>query len=50
MLASTYHQVWWPDVPVRYRDGDELPVWHAQVGGYVDGSVERPCAAKMRPG
>ena len=36
VLAATYHQVWWPDVPVRYRDGDELPVWHDQVGGYVD--------------
>ena len=21
---------------VKYRDGDELPVWHDQVGGYVD--------------
>jgi hypothetical protein len=36
VLAATYHQVWWPDVPVRYRDGDELPVWLDQVGGYVD--------------
>jgi hypothetical protein len=36
VLAATYHQVWWPDVPVRYRDGDELPVWHDPVGGYVD--------------
>ena len=36
VLAATYHQVWWPDVPVKYRDGDELPVWHDQVGGYVD--------------
>ena len=35
VLAATYHQVWWPDVPVRFRDGDELPVWHDQVG-YVD--------------
>jgi replication initiator protein RepSA len=32
----TYHQVGWPDVPVRYRDGDELPVWLDPVGGYVD--------------
>ena len=23
-------------LPVRYRDGDELPVWHDPVGGYVD--------------
>jgi hypothetical protein len=36
VLAATYHQVWWPDVPVRYRDGDELPVWLDQVAGYVD--------------
>ena len=36
VLAATYHQVWWPDTPVKYRDGDELPVWHDQVGGYVD--------------
>jgi hypothetical protein len=36
VLAATYHQVWWPDTPVRYRDGDELPVWHDPVGGYVD--------------
>ena len=36
VLAATYHQVWWPDAPVRYCDGDELPVWHDQVGGYVD--------------
>jgi hypothetical protein len=36
VLAATYHQVWWPDTPVKYRDGDELPVWHDQTGGYVD--------------
>ena len=36
VLAATYHQVWWPDVPVKYGDGDELPVWLDQVGGYVD--------------
>ena len=36
VLAATYHQVWWPDTPVKYRDGDELPVWHDQAGGYVD--------------
>ena len=36
VLAATYHQIWWPDVPVRYGDGDELPVWLDQVGGYVD--------------
>jgi Replication initiator protein, pSAM2 len=36
VLAATYHQVWWPDPPVRYRDGDELPVWHDATGGYVD--------------
>ena len=29
VLAATYHQVWWPDVPLKYCDGDELPVWHA---------------------
>src|SRR6266851_795655 len=36
VLAATYHQVWWPDTPVKYRDGDELPVWHDQTSGYVD--------------
>ena len=36
VLAATYHQVWWPDTGVKYRDGDQLPVWHDQVGGYVD--------------
>ena len=36
VLAATYHQVWWPDPPLKYRDGDELPVWLDQVGGYVD--------------
>ena len=36
VLAATYHQVWWPDTRVKYRDGDELPVWHDQAGGYVD--------------
>ena len=36
VLAATYHQVWWPDTPVKYRDGDELPVWDDQAGGYVD--------------
>jgi Replication initiator protein, pSAM2 len=36
VLAATYHQIWWPDTPVKYRDGDELPVWLDQVGGYVD--------------
>ena len=35
VLAATYHQVWWPDVPVKYREGDELPVWHDRLG-YVD--------------
>ena len=36
VLAATYHQVWWPDTPVKYRDGDELPVWDDQTGRYVD--------------
>jgi hypothetical protein len=36
VLAATYHQVWWPDKPVKYRDGDELPVWHDETGRYVD--------------
>jgi hypothetical protein len=36
VLAATYHQVWWPDVPVKYAEGDELPVWHDQISGYVD--------------
>ena len=39
VLAATYHQVWWPDTPVKYRDGDELPVWLDQVGGYVDSAT-----------
>ena len=36
VLAATYHQVWWPDTAVKYRDGDELPVWDDQAGRYVD--------------
>ena len=36
VLAATYHQVWWPDTPVKYRDGDQLPVWDDQAGRYVD--------------
>ena len=36
VLAATYHQVWWPDVPGQVRDGDELPVWDDRIGGYVD--------------
>ena len=36
VLAATYHQVWWPDTPVKYRDGDELPVWHDETGRYLD--------------
>ena len=37
VLAATYHQVWWPDATgVKYGDGDQLPVWHDPVGGYVD--------------
>jgi hypothetical protein len=36
VLAATYHQVWWPDIPVKYRDGDELPVWDDQAGRYLD--------------
>jgi Replication initiator protein, pSAM2 len=39
VLAATYHQVWWPDTPVKYRDGDELPVWHDHTGGYLDPST-----------
>jgi hypothetical protein len=35
VLAATYHQTWWPDLPSRYGDGDELPVWHDQAG-YID--------------
>jgi hypothetical protein len=36
VLAAAYHQVWWPDRPVRYRDGDELPAWDDHAGRYVD--------------
>ena len=36
VLAATYHQIWWPDTPVEYGDGDQPPVWHDPVGGYVD--------------
>ena len=36
VLAATYHQVWWPDAPVRYHDGDQLAVWDDQAGRYVD--------------
>ena len=36
VLAATYHQVWWPTQAAKYHDGDELPVWHDQAGGYVD--------------
>jgi hypothetical protein len=36
VLAATYHQVWWPDRPVKYHDGDQLPVWDDQAGRYVD--------------
>jgi hypothetical protein len=36
VLAATYHQVWWPNTTVKYHDGDQLPVWHDQIGGYVD--------------
>jgi len=36
VLAATYHQVWWPDKPAKYHDGDELPVWDDQAGRYVD--------------
>ena len=47
VLAATYHQVWWPDAPVKYRDGDELPVWHDDTGGYLRA---RPPARYCRPG
>ena len=36
VLAATYHQVWWPDKPVKYRNGDQLPVWDDQAGRYVN--------------
>jgi hypothetical protein len=36
VLAASYHQVWWPDTPGKYRDGDQLPVWDDQAGRYVD--------------
>jgi hypothetical protein len=36
VLAATYHQVWWPDTPVKYQDGNQLPVWDDQAGRYVD--------------
>ena len=39
LLAATYHQIWWPDQPVKYRDGDELPVWHHQSGRYIDSAT-----------
>ncbi|SOD71204.1 hypothetical protein SAMN05892883_0768 [Jatrophihabitans sp. GAS493] len=37
VTAGTYHQVWWPstDEPV-YQDGDVMPVWDRDLGGYVD--------------
>ena len=36
VLAATYHQVWWPMLAPSGTTGDELPVWHEQVGGYLD--------------
>ena len=39
VLAATYHQVWWPDRPVKYRDSEELPVWDDQAGRYVDSAT-----------
>ena len=36
VLAATYHQVWWPDQPGRYHDGDQLPVWDDQAARYID--------------
>ena len=36
VLAATYHQVWWPSTsPVKFRDGDEPPVWPTRSGRYV---------------
>ena len=39
VLAATYHQVWWPDRPVKYRDSEELPVCDDQAGRYVDSAT-----------
>ena len=46
VLAATYHQVWWPDTPVKYRDGDELPVWH-EPGGRLRRPGHRRGAADL---
>jgi hypothetical protein len=36
VLASTYHQVWWPATGQVRFTGDELPVWDADSGNYID--------------
>jgi hypothetical protein len=36
VIAATYHQVWWPSTGTVRFDGDQLPVWHAATGRYVD--------------
>ncbi|WP_271217429.1 replication initiator [Streptosporangium carneum] len=36
IVAATYHQVWWPAVDEVRFEGDRLPVWSAEIGGYVD--------------
>jgi len=38
VAAATYHQVWWPstDAPVYAPDGQDVPTWDEQAGGYVD--------------
>jgi hypothetical protein len=36
VLAATYHQVWWPDTSTVRFDGDQLPIWDADAGTYLD--------------
>ncbi|MDI2130823.1 replication initiator [Yinghuangia seranimata] len=36
VAAATYHQVWWPDCDEPVFDGDAVPVWDDELGGYVD--------------
>ena len=49
VLAATYHQVWWPNATEVKYDGDQLPVWDDDLGGYLDLATGEVLPTGTRP-
>ena len=42
VTKATYFQLWWPAFDEIRYDGDRLPVWDREAGGYCDPDTGRP--------